>query len=301
MARTALLLAAAATCVAPLRADEKYAIKVKGTGRGQTLRVERDDTFVTRLRILDGTGQVTLDRTERGGEVFVFRETVLEPGDDFPVRCRRHYEKAQVKKGRRPAELAFHGRTVIIEKKGGRYRFRLEGGGELAGKDAEPLDREFNGGDDKFRLPHLLPDKPVPVGGAWKVGMDPLVKDFRKSGRFGAVAAKATGEGRLIMASPMGGAQFGQLSFRLEIPVETVAMTGGRPQPLRPESKATFDLSLHLCIDGTELTGTFQSSGELYATGEVPLPGGGGNGKMILSVQSDGRQSLTEAAERTVP
>lgn len=31
-----------------------------------------------------------------------------------------------------------------IEKKGDRYQFRMEGGGEVAGADAQPLDREFN-------------------------------------------------------------------------------------------------------------------------------------------------------------
>ena len=301
MPRTVLLLLAASACVFPARAEEKYAIKLKDLGRGGSLRVERDETYVLRLRLLDGAGQVVADRTERGGETFAFHETVLEPGKSSPERVRRRYDKALRKNGRRPVDLPLRGRTVLIEKKGGRYRFRMEGGGELASKDAEPLDREFNGGDDKFQLPHLLPGGSVPVGGAWKVDMKPLVKDFRKSGRFGAVAEKATGEGRLAKASPMGGAQFGQIAFRLEIPVDSVALTGGKPRAVRPESKATFDLTLHLCIDGSELTGSFQSSGELYAVGEMPLPAGGGNGKMILSIQSDGQQSLTEVTERPLP
>ena len=47
----------------------------------------------------------------------------------------------------------------------------------------------------------------------------------------------------------MGGAQFGQLAFRLEIPVETVALTGGRPQAVRAESEK---LRAQLTADGLD-------------------------------------------------
>src|SRR5262249_41488795 len=151
---------------------------------------------------------------------------------------------AQTKKGRRASDLPFHGRAVRIELRDGRYRFFLEGGRELVGDDAAPLDREFNGGDGKFRLDGPLPGQPVPLGGVWTVDMKPLVKDFTRTGRFAVDENGAKGTGRLAQTSPLGGPQFGDLIYRLEIPVQAAAITPGAPrQVVLPGSRGVFDFT----------------------------------------------------------
>src|SRR5262249_28780005 len=138
---------------------ETYTIRIKPVQVGDVMRVDKDETQVERVRLYDAAGRPALDRTERGGETFIYRETLLEEAEGRPVRLRREYEKAQTKKGRKAVDLPFQGKAVRIERRDGRYRFFVEGGRELLGDAAAPLNREFNGGDDKFRLANLLPGK----------------------------------------------------------------------------------------------------------------------------------------------
>jgi hypothetical protein len=270
--------------------QELYTVKIKPIQAGDTVRIDKDETQVARTRLLDASGRTVADHTERGGETFVFRETIVEAGPGpRAARLRRQYEKAQTKKGRRSVDLPFHGRAVRIELRDGRYRFFLEGGRELMGDDVAPLDREFNGGDEKFRLDNLLPGKPVPVGGVWRIDMAPLVKDFTRTGRFAVDENGAKGTGRLAKASPLGGSQFGDLIYRLEIPVQAMSVNPGEARRAAlPGSRGVFDFTLKLCIDGTLFSGNFLSSGEVTVTADVP---GGGPGKMHYTITVDSRES----------
>jgi hypothetical protein len=272
---------------------EIYSVRIKALKAGDTVRVERDETQVERYRVLDAAGRALSDQTVRGGQTFVFRETYVDLGDGpQAARLLRRYEKAQTKKGRRLVDLPFHGRGVRIELREGRYHFFLEGGRELTGADALPLEHEFNGGDEKFRFDNLLPRKPVPVGATWPVDMGPLVKDFTRTGRFAVDEKGATGTGRLARASPLGGAQFGDLIYHLEFPVQGVVIPPGKDrQAVSPGAKGTFDFTLKLCVDGSAFSGQFLSSGELTATApSATLPGG----KVVFTATVDSREFRDE-------
>src|SRR5438105_3753025 len=87
------------------------------------------------------------------------------------------------------------------------------------------------------------PHAAVPVGANWKIDMGPLVKDFTRTGRFAVDENLVTGTGRLSKASPLSGSQFGDLIYRLEIPIQALAFTpGAAKQAVLAGSRGTFDL-----------------------------------------------------------
>jgi hypothetical protein len=268
--------------------EEKYDIRIRSAGVGEPIRVEREETRSTRTTVFDGIGRKVLDRQEKQVETFVYVETIVErpAGSKF---LRRKYDKAQLKLDKSTRNLAFHDRTVVIRSAGPRYRFLYEGGQELSAFDAAPLEREFNGGDEKFRVEHLLPGKPVPVGADWVVDMGPAVRDFLRSGRFAVDQAWAHGSGHLSKTTPMGGAQFGDILYRMEIPIVAMSVNGPVRTPVVAGSKATFELSLHLCIDGSSPEAILIGTGGVKAIANV-LQADGGAGQMTVSHRCDSRE-----------
>src|SRR5439155_714677 len=137
--------------------------------------------------VKDPAGNTLDDRAQKTSEVNRYREEVLEkePGRRA-TRLRRQYEKAQARTDDQAETLPYQGKTVLIEKKGDKYRFRIEGGAELTGKDARFLDKEFNAKgrtEDESQLEKLfLPDKAVPVGASWKLDLERIAKEIGKEG-----------------------------------------------------------------------------------------------------------------------
>jgi hypothetical protein len=268
-----LLVALAATL--ECAAEEKYDIRFRAAAIGEPIRVEKEETRSLRTTITDSLGRKVSEHLEKQVETFVYVETQLERTADGGVGVlRRQYDKAQLKIDKTNRNHAFQGRTVLIRNGKPRFRFTYDSGQELGTLDAAPLDQEFNGGDEKFRLDHLLPGKPVPVGADWVIDMGPAIKDFLRTGRFAVDQSWATGSGHLTKSTPMGGAQFGQLLYRMEIPIVAMSVGGPTRSPVVVGSKATFELSLDLCIDGSLPEGTIVGTGEVKATAELAQPGG---------------------------
>jgi hypothetical protein len=274
----------------PCGAEEKYDIRIRSAGIGEPIRVEKEETRTTRTTVNDSVGRKVLDRQEKQVETFIYTETILEQAADGGIQVtRRQYDKAQLKIDKTTRNLAFHGRTVLIRNGKPRFHFTFDGGAEIGAADASVLDREFNGGDEKFRLVHLLPGKPVPVGADWVVDMSPAIKDFLRTGRFAVDQAWATGSGHLTKATPMGGAQFGDILYRMEIPIVAVSVSGPVRTPVTAGSKATFELSLHLCIDGSSPEATLIGTGAVKATGNL-VQADGLPGQIVLSHRCDSRE-----------
>lgn len=270
--------------------EEMYTLRFKGLGVGDAARVEKEETQSTRIVAYDSLGRQTLDRLEKQVDTWTYREKVLEmPAGGRPTRLSRRYEKAQIKKGKTTRDLTVTGQTVLIEKQGDQYAFYYEGGRRVSADDAAPFDREFNGGDEKFRLEHLLPGKPVPVGAEWRIDMQPLLKDFGRTGRFAVDPVTSTGTGHLSKASPLGGAQFGQLLYRMEIPIQALAVAGPNRQPALPGAKAAFELTVDICIDGTKADATFLGTGKIDAVIPAPQPDGSA-GRIVFTHKSESRE-----------
>jgi hypothetical protein len=268
-------LAAALLVGPPCAAEEKYAILFRAPDVGEPIRVEKEETLTTRMVVHDGLGRKTLDRQEKQVESFTYNETLLEKTREGGVgKLRRRYEKAQLKVDKSTRAYAFEKRTVYIRSEGRKCRFFYEGELPLDGADAAPLDREFNGGDEKFLLTSVLPTKPIPVGADWTFDMGPPIKDFVRTGRFAVDKAWATGSGHLTKATPTGGAQYGQVHLRMDIPIVAMAVTGKDRIPVLSGSRATFELSLDLCIDGSLPNATFIGTCDVKSSADLPQPGG---------------------------
>jgi hypothetical protein len=254
MIRKACLAAALAVALYPLTAAaQEYTIKVKRPGLGDKNAGNVKDDFKLEFKLLDEDNNAVMEAEETKAHKFVFRETGLEraaAGDQL-VKIKRHYEHAErTVKGKRET-LPYQGKTVLIEKKDGRFEFRIEEGGEvLEGQDAEELNEEFNKGDFRgLMTQHFLPRKAVKLNETWKFDVAPLAKAFTGDGKIAIDDAKSTGTGRLVKAYTKNGKQYGVIELTINFPVTHMDHDGNRI-PTK-EGKLTIKLQADTCIDGT--------------------------------------------------
>jgi hypothetical protein len=294
------LLAGLVVCgfvAAPVCAAEGVEIRVKSPAIGETIRIDKQETRTTRTTITDALGRKIDDKVERVVETLVYCETLLKrSADGKPQRIRRHYEKAQLKTGNTTRNYAFHAMDVVIQRDGERYTFTTADGAAFPGADAAILDCEFNNRDEKFRLEHLLPGKPVKIGAEWSVNMDGAIKDFVRTGRFSVDPAWATGKGHLHTTTPSGGPLFGQILYRMEIPILEMAVSGPMRSAATPGSKATFELTLDMCIDGSNPSATILGTSEVKA-GVNLLQAGSATGRLTFVHKCDSKEVRKAAKE----
>jgi hypothetical protein len=251
--RKGCLLAVLAVALGPLTASaQEHVVKVKRPGVGDKTRVKLTDDFKIEFKVLDNNNNVLMEADETKTHKFEFREVGLEraaTGEDL-VRLKRHYEHAErTVKGARET-LPYQGKTVLIEKKDGKFQFQIEGGEILEGKDAEELNEEFSKGDfRKLTTEHFLPRKAVKVGETWKYDVAPLAKAFSADGKTTIDEAKSTGSGKLLKAYTKNGRQFGVVELTMEFPVTHIDHEGNKV-PTK-EGKFTIKLQADTCIDGT--------------------------------------------------
>jgi hypothetical protein len=284
---------------AGLRAqDSAYTIKVKEPGQGETVLVERTEAFANTSKVVDATNKALQDQSNKGVVSATYKETILEQeGKKRPTKLRREYEKAQLKVGDKTVDLTYHGKTVLIAKQpDNKYHFRIENGQELTGPDAESLDKEFNssGGDDKFDLEkHLLPKAPVKLNDTWRIDMGALAKDFTANTQVEVDLTKATGTGRLKKVYAKDGKQVGELQFLVEMPLKSVPSGPGTKLDLQAGSKASIDVTLDVCIDGTSVAGTLKGKMKMNFQAAVPL-GNGATGSLTATTEFDNTVSKKE-------
>src|SRR5579884_1142882 len=278
--------------------DHAYTIKVKEPVKGEIVQIERSEAFSNATKIADNAGKALVDRADKGLAVASYKETILEQeGKKRPTKLRREYDKAQIKVGDKTVELPYHGKAVLIEKqKDNKYHFRIENGNELSGPDADALDKEFNasgGSEDKFDLEkHLLPKVPVKLHDTWRIDMQALAKDFTANTNMEVDLTKAAGTGQLKKVYDQGGRPFGELHFLVDLPLKSVPGGPGMPNvPLQTGSKASIDVTLNVCIDGSTVAGTLQGRMKMNMQGIVPL-GNGTNGS--LAAATDFENTVTK-------
>jgi hypothetical protein len=263
---------------AGVRAEETYTIKVKESAKGDRAQLESEETEQSHVKVLDADGKRIEEKDEKKTTVLKYRQTILELPDPKkrPTRLRRQYDKAQLTTtDRDPQTLPYEGKAVLVEKKAGKYRFRIEGGDELTGKDAELLDKEFNKEkDDKSELENLLlPKKAVRLNEAWKIdpeGLKALGKGDEEE--LPVDLNKAAGTGKLVRAYQKDGHQFGVIEFRIDLPLKGVV--GKEKMSLASGAKMTLQIKLDSCIDGQLSDTTADFSAKLDLTGTVKGPGG---------------------------
>jgi hypothetical protein len=250
--RKTCLAAVFAVALSPLAAAaQEHAIKVKQPGLGDKTRTVATSDFKVEFKVLDTDNNVVMEAQETKTNKFVFREVGLEraaSGADL-VKVKRHYEHAErTVKGVRET-LPYQGKTVLIEKKDGKFEFRIEDGEVLEGKDAQELIEEFNkGGLRKLISEHFLPRKAVKVDDSWKFDVAPLAKAFMADGKTEIDETKSTGKGRLLKAYTKHDKPYGVIELTLEFPLTHINHDGNKV-PAK-DSKMALRLQADTCIDG---------------------------------------------------
>src|SRR5205823_5472916 len=125
---------------------------------------------------------------------FLYTDTILDRPDPAkpPTKVKRFYDKAQAddvfdgKAKPRPYE----GKTVLIEKKGDKYEFRIEGGAAI---DADgDLTAEFTGNDQDNQKKLFVPPGPVALNAPWKADPKALLGDLTKEDATKIVKSEGT-------------------------------------------------------------------------------------------------------------
>jgi len=198
--------------------------------------------------------------TQKTNEDFAYQETVLEiTSDGEPRRIEWRYERAERMNVEGKLSLyPFHGKAVVIEKKDGKFKFRLKDGGDLTDKDLEALHREFNSSEattvshDSFPFP-----KAVRINEAWQINLDAWIRDLKHQG-VDIDAAGTVGTGKLENIYSRDGRTFGVFKIQVEAPIKAMTLTINEGAdrvktenvPLESGSKLVIEETVEKCIDG---------------------------------------------------
>jgi hypothetical protein len=235
-------------------AAQEFAIKIGSPGLGDKSQVTSSGNFDIEFKLLDNTGNAVFEKKEAKALRFVFRETGLEraaAGEEL-VRLKRQYDTGERRVNGVRETLPYQGKTLLIEKKDGRFQFLIEtdrGGESLEGKEDDELHEEFNKGDFRKLLnATMLPRKSVKLNETWKLDAAPMARDLMKDGKIEVDEGKSKGSGKLVKTYQKNGKQFGVIELVLEFPVSHV-INDGNKSPTK-EGKITIKLQRDGCIDG---------------------------------------------------
>jgi hypothetical protein len=261
MIRSLSLLAVVGLLAGPaaVQAQETYTIKIKKSAQGETTLAEKKEHSTEQVKIADNNGNVLKEEDKKHSQHFAFKETILEKkaGATRPTRIKRHYDTATVTENGDKKTLPYQGKTVLIEKKGARYTFKIEGGEELTGDDAKQLSDEFNKKgklDEETFEKMFLPGKAIKVGESWKIDPQLIAKGLQEEGKMELDAAKTKATGTLTKAYKKDGKQFGVIVLKVDVTPKAFG-EGGKNVALQPGAKMTIEFTVDTCIDGTSATG----------------------------------------------
>jgi hypothetical protein len=300
MSRYFFLLVIVGLVVSPsgVVAQDAYTIKLKESATGDRIRVEKQATEKTKMKLEDAQGTSVRDNEEMKSERYTYEDSILKkkPGERRPTRLRRHYDLAETKTGADTQTLPYQGKSVLIEKRGDTYHFQIEGGAELQGKDAEALNKEFNKPKGELDFNKILvPNKPVHVNESWNLDADALVKDLQKDMPVEIDTSKTKATAKLLKAYKQDGRQFGAIELHLEFPLTALVM-GDTRIGFAEGAKFTADATMTGCIDGSLNSGSTKFRGQI--DGRADLAQGGMNFKMLLAATMTGQESEREIGKK---
>lgn len=279
------------------RGADTYTIKVKKSSKGDVLLVSAEENEDTKVIVADGAGTVIQEQVNKETQVNKYREEILEKAaGKKATKLRRTYEKAQVTKDGKTTALAYEGKTVLIEQKDGKFRFQIEGGKELTGDEARVLAKEFERerqDEDKDFDAMVMPNKPVAEGETWKLDMKAIAEQMEKEAKMKCDGDKASGIGKLLKAYKKDGVQYGEMSFRLELPIKSIE-EGAEKLALQPGATLIIQVTVDGCIDGTRSAGSNLFDFTMKGEGPFKAPDGK-EYKLKLTVHNTGKKIEDEA------
>jgi hypothetical protein len=224
-----------------------------------------------------------------------YKETVLKEKDGklLPVPLNRHYLKAEINRDGKKETLVYDGKVVIIDKVKDKYVFKILGGKEITGKEAELLIQEFAPGNPpswETEAP-LLPKQPVKVDEIWKPDLKPFMEQLTKSSGWEMDPAKCSGTGKLIKAYKKGDRQFGVIEMHLEFVPSWFNVPGGKKIPAPAGNKINLNWTMDTCIDGSAL----EAGGDVHLQMDAVLPvGKDGKDQATMKLENQAKVKISE-------
>jgi hypothetical protein len=301
-----LVLVGFLAAAAPLRVDDAYEIKIKKSDKGAVIQQKKESSEESHLKVEGPGGKALADKNDSKTTIEEYKETILEKvKGKRPTKVRREYAKAVIKSGEDEKPLAYDGKTLLIEKKDGKYHFTIEGGEKLKDKDAEALSRSFNkpvGDDDEGNEVEkvILPKKPVAVNGTWKIDIEDLSKAMSKddSQPFPIDKSKASGQGKLLRAYKKDGRQYGVFDINVNLPLKgDFPLSKDQKAPIQPGSKMTLHAKVDACIDGTSSDSVSETAMSIDLVALISTPGGQ-ELKMNLKVSQKGKENEKDLSKK---
>jgi hypothetical protein len=121
--------------------------------------------------------------------------------------------------------------------------------------------------------------------------MPKIITEISKQGDMEMDAAKSTGQGTLVKAYKKDGRQFGEMKFKLEMPLKS-AGKGDQQLVFNAGAKIVMEMTLDACIDGGSENGTLKM--KMLMTGAGTNPNSPGV-TVTLHVTADALQTQADA------
>jgi hypothetical protein len=274
MRRWALLVTLAALLPTAAQAQDKYTIKLKELGTGDSARVEIKDTTAFKLAITGDKDKPPAPPKEfKSTKHLLYTDTVLERPDPLrpPTKVKRVYDKA-VTEGDpgTPGDKTrpYHGKTLLIEKKGDKYEYRIDGGEAIPG-DVE-LNNEFTNAEQARQKKVFVPPGPVALNQMWQVDAKALLGEADKTDALQVL--KSAGTAQLVKVYKKDGRLYGVIDVKLEIEFKLSPKGPKEGEGTTSENKGVMKLTFDGCIDGTFAEGRISGTAEFSGTTTVRLP-----------------------------
>lgn len=259
----AVLFAAAV----PSSAQEKFSIKLKELGEGESLRFESREESTYKNKISIEKEKEPGKTQESSVKIHVsFVEQVLERPDPAKraTRLRRIYEKADYVVPGVPGEAQrpYAGKTVLIEKIADKYAFRIEFGKAV---EKDPLlEGEFNGAPFDPQKRQLLPTEAVAVGDTWKLDTRSLLAGFDKADKVDIVKQSAVA--KLVKVYKKDGRTFGVIESETLMKFAAKFRDVATQTDVSAEQLVSIKTTFDGCIDGSWSEGKVTTQAEFGST-----------------------------------
>ncbi len=240
----------AALLAASAAGQDAVEIKIGYPKAGDRAKVTIEEKNETKLSLKIQGKEQGKDEVKTKSLVYVDEVIENPAGGKQPTKVKRSYEKAVTGNAGVDTTLGIEGKTVLIEKKGEKFAFSVDG----KAVDAESrklLDAEFNKADKDDSREMMFPKKAVKPGDTWTIDAEKLSKSLNDKD-FKVDAAKLVANGKLVKAYTKDGNQFGVIEVNVTVPITDL----GPKSPIKlKEGKLTVAISGDAVIDGTSPQG----------------------------------------------
>jgi hypothetical protein len=242
-------------------AQDAVEIKIAKPKAGERVKQTREETSDSKFTITVGGNEMAKNEKKSKSLVYVEEVEAVEAGGDRATKLKRTYEKAQLTSDGNTDKLDIEGKTVLIEKKGDKFQFTIDGK-DVDADSRKLLDAEFNKEDKSDPRDVMFPKKAVKPGDSWKIDGGSLAKSLAKDLVLDKDKLEATG--KLVKAEKRGGKQFGTIDIKIAAPITGL----GEKSPIKvTEGKLDLTMTGDGVIDGTSSEGKSTTAMKIAITG----------------------------------